>query len=386
MTRFYLTSTDKYYDIEESKIWDFPIGDTFLQALLRQKEFVIPMKEDAIIINTPLKYFDYIVDIYNNPTYLLSQILDKDFQILMTLFNRFDETTKYNDLEDWVIFQDMTLLEHLKNSIFDECNYKEFKSELKYFGIWPLYSSSKLCENVYNKLPEKLNEKVLQIGGYSSSRELSENVYNKLPKKLNEKVLQIGGYISGSCLLNIVTCDTHWKSSDVDIYIHRNMVKGMDFDSIVNFFEGSNMEVITKNNPRYDHHYENHCDCLGNCINNVLYILKFKIGELNVDLICVKIPVPIFIFNNFDFSFLKMYSDGISLHIFDKKSVLNRKATLNCVCFNTMKKRERLRKYHERGFIVTFNFEHREILHENDEEYPYISKDLIFINSVLQER
>lgn len=363
MTRFYLKSADKYYEIEEDRIWNFPIDDTFLQALLRQKmAFAIPMKDDAIMIETPLKYFQYIVDIYNNPTLLLSQILDRDFQDLMALFDRFDETTKYNDIHDWLAFQDLELLEQLKSSVFDESNYKEFIRELKYFGIWPLYDSATIHEE---KICEQFND--------------------RFPDKLHEKVLSIGGYISGSSLLNIVTGDAHWKSSDVDIYIHRNMLtgmfsnkKGIDFTALVNFFEGSEMEIITSNNPNFNHHYESYCDCLGNCIDNVLFVLKFKIGDLNVDLICVRIPVPVFIYNNFDFSFLKMYSDGICLHIFDRKSVLKRKATFNCVCFNTMKKRQRLQKYHERGFVITFNFQHRLIL-------PADNSDISLANGETQE-
>lgn len=336
MLSFYVS--EKYYEISRENIENFPV-ETFLLGLIKHQGFHMDKKDEAIILKTPFKYFNYVVKIYNNPSLKLSEILKDEFQELMTLFEKFDETTGYDDLHDWLCFRDESLLFQLKENIFDDSNYKIFIKELKYLGIFEHFKNDVSFEQDLN-----------------------------FPDFLAEKVLNIGGFFSGSYLLNLLTKDS-WKSSDIDIYVHENMLQSRFFDgrksdridcnAVVKYFNGTGMEIITRNSPKYNPHYESYCSCLGNCSQNLTFILKFKVEDICIDLICVRIPVPIFISKNFDFSFLKMYSDGINLHVFDKKALRTRKATFNCVCFNTMKKRQRIQKYHDRGYIVTFNFQHK---------------------------
>ena len=348
MIKFYLSYIKEFHEIQKEKIDNFPIKDSFLSILINNiGGFKLQYEEDAIILNSEIKYFKYVVKIYNNPELKLTEILKEDFDDLLKIFDTFEENSKYDDIYRSLYIQDKELLYKLKNHIFDDSNFKKFIKELKFFGIEKQFYKV-FCSNIMDNMKEKLDEKLGELS-------VTEFI---------NKISEIGGYISGSFLLNSISNDTNWISSDIDIYVHEYMLQGnfwdqnrknrINFKTIVDFFGGTDMEIITADrNP--DPHYESYCDCIGNCEKNLLFIIKFKIGETKIDLICVRSNVPRFIINNFDFSFLKSYFDGVILHIVDEKSIIKRKAVFDCYCFNNMRKLKRIQKYYERGYIVTFH-------------------------------
>ena len=91
----------------------------------------------------------------------------------------------------------------------------------------------------------------------------------------------------------------------------------------------------------------------------ILYVIKFKYENLNVDLI-VLTRTPQYFIKNFDFAFNKIYYDGYFVNAFDWTSILSKRCkndnlrlTHNTNLEKYAHNLVRIEKYWKRGYFIT---------------------------------
>lgn len=377
----------KEYWISDEKIEEFPIERAFINVLYRcykEKTMGVEIENDAIVIRTHYSNFEKIQEIYNNPHISMMELL----QVV-----EFFDSGSTRDLTQHV------------NSLLYEDKFKEFKKELKFYGLWLLFTEhgEKMCFVTNTETSEvsgcmiDVKKKEIDIV------EIQKRIYKALEKKgLNSNdfvrgLRTIGGYLSGSLVLSCAL-DEDWNniSDGIDIYANAKQVEGLlcnlgyylGSDSNQSFSNGdspltnSNTIDISETNryhmTKTKHKNRNIAEIIQKLFafdiykikrntysdDNISLCIRFYNRNTKINLILVNNTPQQFI-SDFDFDFNSIYFDGYSVFAFDWKSILSRKSSNYYRNWNKnleeskryLLNKNRIIKYFERGFVITIKRE-----------------------------
>ena len=321
---------NKLFEIELEKIQNYQNKNNFLNLITKhhlEKTIGVEEKNDAIVIHRDNKYFSYIIAILNNPQINWLDLFEYNFNGI--------------DLENRLKFKDF-----YGSSLMFENEFTKFNEDLFFYGIsienWKTNCKlDKNNKNMIKKIDKRLDELNL-----------------KSPLFI-EKIKILDACLSGSFILQCIL-DEYWES-DIDIYINLQRIelilgndKKLLEKNLISFFycyDFSDYNLIELNEEWLSKSY-------GRC-KDLVYLLKFKLNNINIDFVIVSCTVRYFI-EGFDFDFNKIYYDGYVVHAFDWKSIKNRISYNNCDGdrYNSSSQSQyltnykRINKYLLRGFVL----------------------------------
>ena len=397
------------YEIADKLIEDFPIKDVLINVLFKyykEKNIGVEIQDGCIVIRTEYKNFDKIVKIYKNPYITMTELLDVKKQFLIY--------EKY--------------VPHKFSPLLYENGYKEFKKELKYYGLWPLFALHgekmvTLCNSETEKRDSYLIHKEKRdIDIQEIQKRIHKNIQKKFGnvKDFMNNLRMLGGCLSGSFILSSVLNEEwdykntykNWseeernklfkdcgeqlnKTIDIDIYVNKYILEGV-LKQIGKIETTGLRELwdIAKSVRKmfdFDEKYEimdpeKWKETYGET-GHMCYMIYFSKCGIKIDFIVLDCTVPYFI-ASFDFDFNTVYYDGFTVSAFNWKSILSRRSnnykendkhdiSENVKYFNN---RARILKYFERGFVITIKntsdyksnyYRRTEELDEDKEEHTY---------------
>jgi hypothetical protein len=367
---------DCEYQIKRENIENFPLEDTYLQVLLRQYDtgtMKVNTKDECIILESHISYFDKIVRIYDNSSIKLVELFDVDFSVLEKL----NESRKKRDMEE------SDEKDPFKEKLLDDVNFQEFLEDLKFYGLYDLFENKEDID--VSDFKRRVYRRLANLFG---SRTAALHFLNNLSR--------IDAHISGSFLLQAIYGEV-WENSDIDIYVNEAILINFYKNFFHNTHEGRNSNKIKFRQKSWLPEVEKKIDLkrkpeqfaedvammlgenfkvvrvpekreldegYGIC-KNLVSVIKLQYNgdnssSFNVDFVIVNCTVPYFI-AGFDFSFNKIYFDSYTIHAFDWKSILTKKS-INYYKYDRyipdklkyLQNIKRIKKYFSRGFVITY--------------------------------
>lgn len=351
----------------------------------------------AIIIEHPCKYFDKILQVYASPSISLRELLNLDhLTVMRDEYAKFRATVKRHEWSDKNLADEEALARELASyeayQILQPQEFKIFKQELKFFGVYQLFDSKlkkELAGGTSTIDPAAIMERIHDDIDYMFCQAAEDESYKM--SNFIDRMIAIGGYMSGSLVLKHILNET-WPTTDIDIYVNESMLKGMfminhkcdvypDNHSILKKFAtvadaqgvantaqeaeyaislglmlakyfGAKLEKVhTRTGTHLDktktvNQIATTDDILGeNPVDDSVYccrrnaiaegisaVIKLELHGVKVDIVIVNTTVPFFIKTYFDFDFNQVFYDGYNITVLDWKAVLNKR------CQNTLQK------------------------------------------------
>lgn len=336
------------------------------------------------ITNFSIANFPRIIKIYQNPKILLTELFEAEriklFEIIQPLVDQPYDC--YHSLSFQIEIKHQNIINYFTDQYQDL-----FQRELEFYGLESLF-----VQTTHTIDYDEIKETFL--------RNLSEQLGEEKCANFIHCISMLGGIFSGSSLLKAITYDkniniVNWQSNDVDIYINEGQLAyrlGLYFEdmekitstntrqyftdlrklitkNVINFFDN---QWFIANLDKPNVKLVNIADQVPFDINSsvddltkysqcegILYVIKFKYDDLNIDLI-VLTKTPQYFIKNFDFAFNKIYYDGFFVNAFDWTSILSKRCKNNNLrlTHNTYLEKyahnlARIEKYWKRGYFIT---------------------------------
>ena len=393
MIKFNVNGTS--YEIEEQKLIEFPIQNSYL-CLLYQKykankdnkinEYVLNVKttnRDEIIVTCQYYNFDKILRLYENPNISVFDLFNFN-DILETLdlkISKYESDNRERICEK---------LESNENFLFlSENNYNFFLEELAFYGVENLTQFCVFSEIEPDKFIHRIKRNICRYF----------NIDNVKCKEFLWRMKSLGGYISGSFILKSIY-KHDWENNDIDIYFNVHQMIGMadqickdiktykkscessefrrmdyskmckynhiDWENLIAsvfssvlIINPNQIEVIDMKRSYKGRNEDAEIDSGYGMCKELCKIIKLQMWGKKVDF-CLLDCTPQYFISNFDFKFNEIYYDGHGINSFHWDSFMKKNSVNNYArdrftshIYKYLLNIKRIEKYFRRGFVIT---------------------------------